>query len=160
MTKPPRELIEFLYRHDANIQSLALGLRTVVLDELAPCHEYIFQTGSRVVLLYGPTHRVIKDGICLVVVYTRHVNLGFMHGADLTDKRGVLQGSGKAMRHLSVKKLSELDRPEIRSLLRQARTRAGLIRPRPSRGKRSQGPAGTGQMNRAAQGVVTRVKVR
>ena len=160
MTKPPRELIEFLYRHDPNVQSLALGLRTVVLDELAPCHEYIFQTGSRVVLLYGPTDRVIKDGICLVVVYTRHVNLGFMHGADLTDKRGVLQGSGKAMRHLSLKKLSELDRPEIRSLLRQARTRAGLIRPRPSRGKRSPGPAGTGQMNRAAQRVVTRVKVR
>jgi len=160
MTKPPRELIEFLYRHDPNVQSLALGLRTVVLDELAPCHEYIFQTGSRVVLLYGPTDRVIKDGICLVVVYTRHVNLGFMHGADLTDKRGVLQGSGKAMRHLSVKKLSELDRPEIRSLLRQARTRAGLIRPRPSRGKRSPGPVGTGQMNPAAQGVVTRVKVR
>ena len=160
MTKPPRELIEFLYRHDPNVQSLALGLRTVVLDELAPCHEYIFQTGSRVVLLYGPTDRVIKDGICLVVVYTRHVNLGFMHGADLTDKSGVLQGSGKAMRHLSVKKLSELDRPEIRSLLRQARTRAGLIRPRPSRGKRSPGPVGTGQMNPAAQGVVTRVKVR
>jgi len=159
MTKPPRELIEFLYRHDPNVQSLALGLRTVVLDELAPCHEYIFQTGSRVVLVYGPTDRVIKDGICLVVVYTRHVNLGFMHGADLTDKRGVLQGSGKAMRHLSVKKLSELDRPEIRSLLRQARTRAGLTRPRPSRARDPRGRE-TGQMNPAVQGVVTRVKVR
>ena len=160
MTKPPRELMEFLYRHDPTVQSLALGLRSVVLDELAPCHEYIFQTGSRVVLLYGPIERVIKDGICLVAVYARHVNLGFMHGADLKDTRHVLQGSGKAMRHISVRKLSELDRPEIRSLLRQARTRAGLTRPRPSGGKRSPGSQGTGQMKPAAQGVVTRVKVR
>jgi hypothetical protein len=97
-------VIEFLYRHDPAVQSLALGLRSVVLDELAPCHEYIFKMGSRVVLLYGPTDRVIKDGICLVAVYRRHVNLGFMHGAELTDKRGVLQGSGKAMRHISLKK--------------------------------------------------------
>jgi hypothetical protein len=160
MTKPPRELIEFLYGHDPVVQSLALGLRTVVLDELAPCHEYIFQMGSRVVLLYGPTDRVIKDGICLVAVYRRHVNLGFMHGAELTDKRGVLQGSGKAMRHLSVKKLSELDRPEIRSLLRQARMRAGLARSRRTRSKESPRPGGTTQTKPAAQGVVTKVKVK
>jgi hypothetical protein len=142
MTKPPRELLEFLYPYDPAIQSLGLGLRKVVLEEMAPCHEYIFTMRSKVVLLYGPTERVIKDGICLVAVFTRHVNLGFMHGADLEDASGVLQGSGKAMRHISLKKLSELDRPEIRAFLRQARKRAGLRRPR----------------QRTADDVVTRVK--
>jgi len=59
MTKPARELLEFLHRHNRPIQSLALGLRTVVLDEMAPCHEYIFHMRSKVVLLYGPSERVI-----------------------------------------------------------------------------------------------------
>src|SRR3954467_7807604 len=99
MRTPPAELLEFLYRYDPAVQSLALGLRRLVLDEMAPCHEYIFRMRSKVVLLYGPTERVIKDGACLIAVFTRHVNLGFMRGAHLHDPQRVLQGSGKAMRH-------------------------------------------------------------
>lgn len=45
MTKPPRELFEFLHRYDPAIQSLALGLRKVILEEMSPCHEYIFEIG-------------------------------------------------------------------------------------------------------------------
>ena len=124
----PPELLEFLYRYDRAVQTLALGLRTVVHDEMAPCHEYIFEMKSKVVLLYGSTEHVITDGICSISVYRRHVSLGFTCGADLKDPAGVLQGSGTLMRHLTIKKLSELDRPEIRAFLRQARKHAGLKR--------------------------------
>ena len=130
MTKPPRELVDFLYRHDPAIQSLALGLRTIVLEEMAPCHEYIFAMRSKVVLMYGGTEPVIKDNVCSINVFTRHVNLGFRRGADLKDARGVLQGAGKTWRHVTLKKLSELDRPELRQYLREARKGAGLKRPR------------------------------
>lgn len=142
MKKPPHELLEFLYRYDPGIQSLALGLRKVVLEEMAPCHEYIFEMRSKVVLLYGTTERVIKDCICSIHVFARHVTLAFHRGTDLEDAGGVLQGTGKAMRHIRLKGLSELDRPEIRAYLRQARRRAGLSRLR----------------QRTADAVVTRVK--
>jgi hypothetical protein len=142
MTRPPRELLEFLYRYDPGVQSLALGLRRVVHEEMAPCHEYIFEMRSKVVLLYGATERVIADGICDVSVFARHVLLGFPRGTDLDDPAGVLEGTGKAMRHITLKRLSDLDRPEIRRYLRQARTRAGLKR----------------RHRRAADEVVTRVK--
>src|SRR4029077_4914066 len=82
-----------------------------------------------------------EDAICDINVFVRHVNLGFPRGADLSDPAGVLQGDGKDMRHISLKKLSDLDRPEIRAYLRQARTHAGLKRRR-----------------RAADEVVTSVK--
>jgi uncharacterized protein DUF1801 len=130
MTKPPRELIDFLYRHDPAIQSLALGLRRVVLDEMVPCHEYIFAMRSKVVLMYGGSDQVIKDNICSISVFTKHVNLGFRRGADLKDGRGILQGSGKTWRHVTLRKLSELDRPELRQYVREARRLAGLKRPR------------------------------
>ena len=142
MTRPPRELLEFLNRYDPGIQALALGLREVVHQELAPCHEYIFEMRSKVVLLYGATERVIADGICNIHVFARHVLLGFPRGTDLDDPAGVLQGSGKGMRHITVKKLSDLDRPEIREYLRQAGKHAGLKRRR----------------HRTADEVVTRVK--
>jgi hypothetical protein len=142
MTKPPRELLEFLYRYDPAVQSLALGLRKVVLEEMAPCHEYIFTMRSKVVLLYGATEKVIKDNICAINVFTKHVNLGFRRGSDLKDTREVLQGAGKTWRHVILKTLSELDRPEIRAYLREARRGAGLKRPR----------------QRTADDVVTRIK--
>jgi hypothetical protein len=130
MTKPPPELLEFLYRYDPGVQLLALGLRKVVHEEMAPCHEYIFEMRSKVVLLYGATERVIADGMCNIGVFARHVTLGFPRGVDLEDPAGLLQGTGKAMRHIRLKTLSDLDRAEIRRYLRQARKRAGIQRRR------------------------------
>ena len=131
MDAPPRELLEFLYRYDRGVQTLALGLRKVIHEEMAPCHEYIFAMRSKVVLLYGSTEHVIADGICNIGVFRKHVTLGFTRGADLKGPARILQGSGKLMRHITVKKLSELDRPEIRAFLRQARRHAGLKRRNP-----------------------------
>jgi hypothetical protein len=130
MRKPPRELLEFLFKYDPPIQSLALGVRQVVHEEMSPCHEYIFEMRSKVVLLYGSTERVIADGICNISVFRRHVTLAFVRGTDVEDRGGVLQGTGKAMRHIRLTKLSDLDRPEIRRFLRKARRVAGLKRSR------------------------------
>ena len=143
MTKPPRELLDFLYRYDSHVQSLALGLRKVVHEEMAPCHEYIFEMRSKVVLLYGTTERVNADGVCNIGVFARHVTLAFPRGIELADPGSMLQGTGKAMRHVRLNKLSDLDRPHIRRYLRQARKRAGLKQ------RRDRTPAGE---------VVTRVK--
>lgn len=142
MTGPPRELLEFLDRYDPQVRSLALGLRAVVHEEMAPCHEYIFAMRSKVVLLYGATERVIDDGICHINVFDRHTNLGFSRGTELDDPRRVLRGTGKAMRHITLKTRSDLNRPEIRAYLRQARRHAGL----------------TLRRHHAAEKVVTRVK--
>ena len=126
MTPPPRELVEFLRRYDDEVKTLALGLRSVVHAEMAPCHEYIFAMKSKVVLLYGATERVIDDGLCNIGVFVHHVNLGFPRGADLDDPDGVLRGAGLGMRHITLKTLSDLDRPEIRGFLQKARKDAGL----------------------------------
>jgi len=130
MRKPPPELIEFLYRYDPAVQSLALGLRQVIHQEMAPCHEYIFEMRSKVVLLFSKTERVIADGVCSIGVFPKHVTLGFPGGTDLADPGKILQGTGKTMRHIRLKKLSDLDRPEIRAFLRQTRKHAGLARRR------------------------------
>jgi hypothetical protein len=37
-----------------------------------------------------------------VNVFTAHVNVGFFHGAELDDPAGLLEGSGKRMRHVKL----------------------------------------------------------
>jgi len=130
MRKPPGELLEFLHRHDAGVRAVALGLRQVVLEEMAPCHEHIFTMRGKVVLLYGPTSRVIEDCVCMIGVYRNHANLQFTHGIDLADPQGQLEGTGARMRHIKIRALSDLDRQEIREFLRQARRNAGMTRSR------------------------------
>ena len=39
-----------------------------------------------------------------VNVFTSHVNVGFFHGAALPDPAGLLQGSGKFMRHVKLRR--------------------------------------------------------
>jgi hypothetical protein len=52
MANLPKELKHFLARYDEQPQSLALTLREIVVQELAPCHEYIFAIRSKVVLAF------------------------------------------------------------------------------------------------------------
>ena len=135
-TKPPPELLEFLSGSDPTVRSLALRLRTIVVGEMAPCHEYIFWMRTKVVLLYGSSDRVIDDNICFISVFARHVDLAFKRGADLDDPDGILEGAGKGMRHIKVKASADLARAAIRSLLRQSRRQAGL-KPAPRGARRA-----------------------
>lgn len=116
---PPKELIKFLKPYDRAIRDLALALRSLVLEEMAPCHENIYDAYSAVAIGYGPTDRM-RDGICHIAVYSNHVNLGFNYGATLADPKGILEGSGNQIRHLTIKTATDLARPEIRSYLRRA----------------------------------------
>ena len=132
VTRPPAELSEFLVRYDEAIRSMTLGLRAITLEELAPCHEYIFEMRSKVMLLYGTTERAIADGICSIAVFRRHVTLSFSDGTDLHDPGRLLCGSGVTMRHIRVTTPHDLTRPELRNFLQQARVCAGLT---PRRGQ-------------------------
>jgi len=121
----PAELIDFLARYEPAIRSLAIGLRQIVLETVAPCHEYIFTMRSKVMLLYGATSHVMADGICQIAVFRHHVTLVFPEGIDLDDPGQLLRGSGTTMRHIRMMASDDLDRPETRALLRQARPLAG-----------------------------------
>jgi len=123
MAKPPKELIDLLKPYDRGVQELTLALRELVLEELAPCCEYIVEVYI-VSILYGPTHRM-KDGICYIGVIKDHVNLGFIRGSELADPQRILEGTGKQMRHIKIRNMSDLERPAIRTYLQEACERAG-----------------------------------
>ena len=117
---PPPALIKFLKPYDRAIQDLALKLRSLVLEEMAPCYENIYDAYSAVAIGYGSSDR-LRDGVFHIAVYAKHVNLGFNHGATLDDPLGILKGTGNQIRHISIKTPADLARPEIRAYIRRAR---------------------------------------
>jgi hypothetical protein len=66
------------------------------------------------------------QGLVFTVAPQRgYVNLGIAHGAGLPDPAHLLRGTGKVHRHVKLHAAAELDRPELRALLK-----AALARPR------------------------------
>ncbi len=55
-----------------------------------------------------------------VNVFTSHVNVGFFHGAALPDPAGLLQGSGKSMRHVKLRPGTALDDEALSRLIHAA----------------------------------------
>jgi hypothetical protein len=125
----PSELAGLLRRYDPVVQSVAVALRTAVLDEIGPCHEGIFPINKWISVLYSTTEKRMKDNICLLVVYKDHVNLMFPRGVDLKDPKGLLEGAGRAMRHVKMLSVEDVGRPGVRALVAQATQRPDLGRP-------------------------------
>jgi len=120
---PPSDLIKFLRPYDREIQDLALKLRALVLEEMAPCYENIYDAYSAVAIGYGTSDR-LRDGIFHIAVYSQHINLGFNDGATLDDPKGILLGAGNQIRHIKIKTPEDIKRPEIRAYIRRARKKA------------------------------------
>lgn len=119
----PASLRKFLKPYEREVRQLALQLRALVLDEMAPCYENIYDAYSAVAIGYGTSERM-SDGIFHIAVYSKHVNLGFNDGASLDDPKGILQGNGHSIRHISIKTPDDLKRPELRNYIRRARKQA------------------------------------
>jgi len=52
--------------------------------------------------------------------FKSHVNVGFFHGAVLEDPAGLLEGSGKRMRHVKLRSGPELNAAALRNLVNAA----------------------------------------
>jgi hypothetical protein len=64
-----------------------------------------------------PTVCVEDAAFAYVGVYTAHVNVGFFHGASLPDPVGLLQGTGKYMRHVKLRPGTPLDGSALEALI-------------------------------------------
>ena len=115
----PTALRQFLKPYNRDIRDLALHLRALVLEEMAPCYENIYDAYSAVAIGYGTSERM-SDGILHIAVYSQHVNLGFNNGATLPDPKRMLEGKGNRIRHITFRSSAELKRPEVRSYIRRA----------------------------------------
>jgi hypothetical protein len=99
--QPPRELRGLARRWFTVMRRCGSGVRELMHDGC-------------------PTACVRGAGFGDVNAFTEHVNVGFFHGASLADPARLLQGTGKAMRHVKLRSGAALNEAALRSLIRAA----------------------------------------
>ena len=67
-----------------------------------------------------PTACVGDAAFGYVNAFTAHVNVGFFRGAEIPDPDGLLEGTGKFMRHVKLKPERDVDDAALRKLIETA----------------------------------------
>ena len=67
-----------------------------------------------------PTACVDDAAFGYVNVFTAHVNVGFFRGTDIADPHGILEGTGKFMRHVKLRPESSVDATALMKLIETA----------------------------------------
>jgi hypothetical protein len=69
---------------------------------------------------YGVGPRKMTDGYAYIMPKRGYVNLGFYQGAMLRDPEGLLEGTGKGLRHVKIRSRADADRAAVRKLVAAA----------------------------------------
>ena len=107
---------EYLKDQSPRNQTIIRGLRRLVKQVEPGLSEAVKWGNGCWVGSNGPVAYVYSDD--------GFVQFGFFHGAALKDPQGLLEGSGKYVRHTKVRATSEIDKKTLAALLKQtARSR-------------------------------------
>lgn len=130
---PEQRLARLIAQFTPEISQRAETILAKLRGRLPGAVELVYDNYNALVVGFGPDERA-SDAPLSVALYPRRVNLFFLHGAELSDPDGVLEGSGKTVRRVVLESPEDLDGPALQDLIDQAVKRAGLWDPdRPRR---------------------------
>ena len=109
------EVDEFFAACTDEVAAISRAARRLVLDVFPEAREAL-DRGNRIVG-YATGPRPLKDLWAGVAPHSTHVNLQLANGALLEDPAGLVEGTGKRVRHVKLRSLEDVDRPQVRTLL-------------------------------------------
>jgi hypothetical protein len=112
MTDPVEE---FLSSYSGEIRAIIGELRKIARNAMPGAHEFLYYDAVNYSLNDSPLGR-----ICYISPMQTGVTLGFLFGARLDDKHGMLEGNGKRARHIKIRTLAEAKNPALKELLKAA----------------------------------------
>lgn len=75
---------------------------------------------AREAIKWGFPTWVGAGNIVALSAFTQHVNLQFYRGTSLPDPQGLLEGTGKELRHAKLRNAKDLRTPAVKALVRAA----------------------------------------
>ncbi len=97
-----------------DLKPIALKARELIFDVMPEAVEQVKPGWS--VIWYGPGAK-LKDTLIVIQPQKAWVNVGLASGATLPDPAGLLEGTGKGIRHVKLRKPEEVDNPALRALV-------------------------------------------
>lgn len=76
--------------------------------------------GLRVKRKWATDWYIGHDLVYTILGYSRHLSLEFRRGASLPDPAGILEGTGKFLRHVKVRSTADARAPALARLIRAA----------------------------------------
>jgi Domain of unknown function (DU1801) len=98
-----------------DVRAIAQALRDLILS-LHPDAVVVYRPGDRAVS-YGWGPKKMSEAYAYLMPQRAWVNLGFYQGAVLSDHAGMLEGTGKALRHVKVRDAAAVSAPALRDLI-------------------------------------------
>ena len=101
-----------------DLRKLTVATRAL-LAEIMPGITEVPWVRQRVVG-YGIGPKKMTEHFCYIAPQSKHINLSFMYGAELDDPDGLLEGTGKLLRHIKIRSVDDLKVHAVRGLIEQA----------------------------------------
>ena len=115
-------------RHTPAVREVFHALRDLVRDVMPDAVEQLDLPDRVLAFGFGPPGGVRLRGLAVgLIPHAAHVNVQLADGALLPDAAGLVEGTGKRIRHVKCRTLEDVARPALRALLTEqaARRRTG-----------------------------------
>jgi hypothetical protein len=101
--------------HSESVAAAARAVRDLIREEMPAATESV-DFGNKLVA-FGWSMKM-RDLLFAVIPHTAHVNLQLADGAELADPTGIVEGTGKRIRHIKVRSVEQANSEPVRALVR------------------------------------------
>jgi hypothetical protein len=98
----------------APIAATARALRSAVQDAIPSAVQTVDAPDRLLAFGTGPK---LRDMLFAIIPHTGHVNLQLADGADLPNPDGLIEGTGKRVRHVKVRSVEVAGSPAVRAII-------------------------------------------
>ena len=119
------DLDTLLHPHTPAIREVFASARALVRDVMPDAAEQVDLPDRVLAFGFGPTGAGVRmRGLAIALIpHTAHVNVQLADGAELPDPTGIVEGTGKRIRHVKVRSVDDIARPALRTLLEEQAVR-------------------------------------
>ena len=109
---------EIVSQADPQVAALARRAQALIEEVMPNVVKVAWPTQE--IIGYGVGPKKMSEQFCYIAVLKDRINLGFYYGADLDDPENLMEGTGKALRHIKISEMAELENPAVRDLVTAA----------------------------------------
>jgi hypothetical protein len=116
---PQKQLDGFLAKYLPEIEDQARACLKILRTRLPGAVQLVYDNYNALVIGFGPSEKA-SEAVFSLVLYPRYLVLFFLQGAKLPDPDALLRGDGKIVRHIRLATPRDLNRADIRELMKTA----------------------------------------
>lgn len=113
-----------LAHHSPEVREVFTALADLVRVAMPGATEQLDLPDHLLAFGFGPPVGTRLRGLAVALIpHAAHVNVQLADGASLDDPTGIVEGTGKRIRHVKCRSVGDVNRPPLRTLLEQQAAR-------------------------------------